>query len=104
MFSHTGDFSMRKHFLKHRCVTIFWQSFEFLREIAIITVRADRNASANSWIELTRIALPLLARIIFEEHFVQLPSYLRKNQLFRIFWIIDFNTPVRQLRLHLLSS
>src|ERR1044071_509962 len=91
---------MREHFLKHRGVAILWQSLEFFREIAIVTIRPDWDAPTHRGIEIFCIALPLLARVILEEHFVTLPSNLRYNSLFGVFWIVDVTAPLGEFRLH----
>src|SRR5205823_14464169 len=95
---------MLQHFLEHRGIAVFWQGLELLREITIVAVRPDRDPPTHRRIEVPRVALPLFARVIFEKHFVQLPSYLGNDHLFGVFWIVDCNAPLGELRLHFLAG
>ncbi len=66
----------------------------------VVAVGADRDTSANAWIEILGVALPLLTCVVFEEHFVQLPAHLRDDHFLGILRAVDLNAPLRELRFH----
>jgi hypothetical protein len=72
-------------------VALFGQGLEFLPEITVIPVGADRNASANGGIELTRMFFPLLERVVLEELLVQLPANLRDDDFLGVCRVLNWN-------------
>src|SRR5262249_22919076 len=72
--------------------------------IAVIAVSSDRDAPAYAWIEILRVAVPLLARVIFEKHLIQFPTDLRNDYFFRVLRTVDRNAPRGQLRFHFFAG
>ena len=93
-----------QHPLKHPMVALFGQGLEFLPEITVIPVGADRNASANGGIELTRMFFPLLERVVLEELLVQLPANLRDDNFFGVCRVLNRNPLLLQPGFEFLSG
>lgn len=56
------DFRVQKHLLEHWCVAILWQRLKSFRQIAVIPIGADWDASADTWVEIFRVAVLLVGR------------------------------------------
>src|SRR5271165_1233940 len=85
-------------------VSMFWQRLEPLREIPIITIRPDRDPSADTHIKFGRVAAPLFAGIIFEKFLVKRIAYLGDDDLFRVFRLINRHTPLGKSLFHLFAG
>ena len=80
------------------------KSLEFIAQVAVISVCAERDASANAGVQVPRMPPPLLERVAFEEFLIKLPAHLRNDDLLGIRGIFYRNTLLRQPRLHFLRG
>src|SRR6266700_5791113 len=92
------NFWMCQNLAEHRRVSVLRQGLKLFRQIAVVAVSTNRNATTNTSVEISCLTLPLLARVVFEKHFVQLPPDLGNNHLLRVLRIGNIDAPRSQLR------
>ena len=98
------DLRVREDFPKHRGVTLLRQRLEFVGQIAIVAIRADRDAATDAGVEILRIELPLFARVVLKEHLVEPLPDLRDDRLLGVARTLDRLAPRREGRLHFLGG
>ena len=79
------DVRVREDAAKHRGVAVLGERLEFFGEIAVVAIRADGDAAADAGVEVARVAPPLLARVVLEEHLVELRCRPGRGSLPRSF-------------------
>lgn len=98
------DIRMIQDALDHGGVAVFGEGLEGLGEIPVVTICPHRDAAAYTGVEVLRVALPLFARVVFEEHLVQLPADLRDDDFLGVLRRLNRDTPFVEGLLHFLGS
>jgi hypothetical protein len=92
------------HTLEHRGVAGLRERLEFLAQVAVVAVGADRNASADRSIEILRMTPPLLERVAFEKLLIELPADLTDNHFLGVGRGFDGNAFLGEPRFHFLRG
>ena len=92
------------HALEHPRVAGFGECLEFLAQVAIVAVGANRNATAHRGIQVLGMALPLLERVALEKLLIQFPAHLADDHFLGIRGVFDRHALGFDPLLHLLRG
>ena len=92
---HHVDVRMVEHGLEHARVAVPRHDLELVAEVAVVAVRAGRNAGRHRLVEFRRVQSPLLSGVTAEEFFVELAADSRHDH---VFGCLDFIDRFRALR------
>ena len=92
-----ADIGVVEHPLEHNGVAVLGHDLEFVVEVAVVAVGADRDAGGDGGAELGGVEAPLLAGVAAKEFFVEIAADGVENDIFAGFdGVARFARPVEE--------